>query len=175
MCPSPYKTFYCNDDIDEPCIEIIELCSIRNQCIYGDDQEICNVSRSNRDFFSRSIYFTVQLSAEKFLCKQLEYQYKAPLKYFMIDSNRMSVSIDSPKKSFGMLKKKQHILRCHQGLPLQIWVDNKRTIPIKACLCSPSYYGDRNVNIKIDESVSHSNALHHRILADYSLPSLSHR
>ncbi|CAF1483273.1 unnamed protein product [Rotaria sordida] len=36
----------------------------------------------------------------------------------------------------------QHQQRCHRGLPLQIWLNIDKNLPIAACLCPPSFYGN---------------------------------
>lgn len=145
VCPFSNRKFYCNHDIDEPCIGIGEFCSTQNQCMYGNKDQICNVTHFTTGYFCSSVYSHLRSPSEKFLCKQLNYQYKVPLKYFAVSPTGINAQMNSPEisRTTLMLNKNQYRSRCHQGLPLQVWMDAKRTKSIDTCLCPPSYYGDQ--------------------------------
>jgi hypothetical protein len=133
------------------CIDDTRLCDGKNDCEHGDDEQFCEKNRTFLKYIGICAegLSLLQSDVEKFLCNQVKYRVKKSTIYFILD--RMSNSVEYKTKNIEntMFSSssvtemfRQHQPRCHRGLDLRVWLNNKSGSTTYTCLCPPSYYGD---------------------------------
>ncbi|CAF0745824.1 unnamed protein product [Adineta steineri] len=148
-----YHNFYCMNQSSEPCLTFSELCNNNNECTYGDDEQFCT---TEKEFSFYSICWATSprnaSDVENFLCNQMDEYTKQPVIYFTLDGMKKSVSdltkhIENKERSSVIIgeteKPNLPQLRCHRGIDIRIWLNDKNNKTESTCLCQPSYYGDQ--------------------------------
>ncbi|CAM4807595.1 unnamed protein product [Rotaria magnacalcarata] len=110
----------CVGGIDEPTLCPQYVCDGIVHCENGDDEQFCN-----------------SIADEFFRNDQRNLKAKKTSNASLSDIVK-SKSIDVQLK---ILNKYEY--RCHRGLPLQVLLDSHTNLPTNACLCPPTYYGNR--------------------------------
>ncbi|CAF1167926.1 unnamed protein product [Adineta steineri] len=144
-----YQKFYCKNNAVHSCISSITLCSKNKQCSPKDDEQFCcqnqTISRPLAicDCRNESIYTDVK----RFVCKHYADEMRQSFLYFSIDASKPSVKQltveDQTARSHPASITHEYDKRCHRGFPLLVWLDNDTIANTTACLCPPSYSGDR--------------------------------
>jgi hypothetical protein len=151
LYPTPSDHFYCMNQSSRACIKFSYLCDGKKLCEHGDDEQFCTTNRTSSidDSICSSYYNHDRSNVEKFLC-----DYRVPTRswkiiYFTLDRRTDLVelktnNIDNTVMSSSSLIQMsgQYQPRCHRGLDLRIWLNNKNGSTTNTCLCPPSYYGD---------------------------------
>ncbi|CAF1399531.1 unnamed protein product [Adineta steineri] len=129
------------------------LCDGEPMCDHKDDEMFCetNIANSNgyRICVSGNIGSGTQV--EKFLCAFVSQKKKNRIIHLKLDNtispvekineNVVSSSLSPMKISSKISLRLQ--FRCHRGLSLRVWSNNKSgLITNPVCFCPPSYYGD---------------------------------
>jgi len=83
---------------------------------------------------------------EHFVCESMQYKEKKRIIYFSLGQIENSVDEEINNIKFPSLlsiknSQQQQQFRCHRGLDLRLWLDNKSNIT-SVCLCPPSLYGN---------------------------------
>ncbi|CAF4370897.1 unnamed protein product [Rotaria sp. Silwood2] len=157
LCRTEYRVtynynFYCINQSSIPCIDAQYLCNNINNCYYGDDEQFCITNRTPHIYSSLcwSMDLLFGSDVEKFLCKKMDSFKKEPVIYFTLDGMNNSVKAltnnieNEVSSSLPLLEKSdQYQPRCHRGIDLRVWLNNKNNITRNTCLCPPSYYGDK--------------------------------
>jgi hypothetical protein len=140
--------FYCINQTSISCLPDILFCDGKNNCDYGDDEQLCEKNRTIRPYDSICMqsYLSVQSDVEKFLCNRLK-PYSKPLIIYFKLGRTLTKSIEYKTKN-NVLSDLSNIQisypyqsRCQRGLDLGVWLNNNS---IKnTCLCPPSYYGEQ--------------------------------
>jgi hypothetical protein len=126
-------SFYCTVDIYRVCFPTYYLCNGQNDCEHGDDEQFCTIDNQLSD-------------VEKFLGEYTLIQKAWNVKYFKLDGiinldeNQMK-NIENPVVLRS--PRNERISRCHPGLDLLIWLNDKNNLTINSCLCPPTFYGNQ--------------------------------
>ncbi|UJR06936.1 hypothetical protein I4U23_011225, partial [Adineta vaga] len=150
---TPFKNFYCKNDTNHTCIYSDRLCAEDNRCLNGEDQQLCSSMKniSKIETICRYAHELIYTKEHHFICNRYHEDYRLLEQYFKPD--HMKFPKKSPteqiKKATMMIEHlppseitRSYQQRCHRGLPLHVWLDNKNDVSIEACLCPPSYYGE---------------------------------
>jgi hypothetical protein len=147
------RTFYCMKQTLQLCIDLSTLCNGYNDCEHGDDEQFCKKNRTlpMNTGICRKEYLSFQSDVEKFLCDQLQHQMKKLITYFKLDRKSNSAVEYKTKNIENTILSSSSIIRmsdqypprCHRGLDLRIWLNNKNGSTTNTCLCPLSYYGDQ--------------------------------
>ncbi|CAF2823515.1 unnamed protein product [Rotaria sp. Silwood2] len=145
---------YCTIGEHEYCTSYIFVCFDRT-CNYTDYDKICDNTLNNIDshVICNDEYTTVRSDIANYFCGRLiDLSRQSIVAYFSF--NRINHSIEQTMKqntkiissnSNSYITRQvalQHQQRCHRGLVLTVWLDYKRNLTTKTCLCPPSFYGD---------------------------------
>ena len=147
------NSYYCMNYSPYLCISQSALCNGNNDCEHGDDEQFCTSNQTS--------------NVEKFL-----YNYRLPTRDWNIIDFIFNKKIESVQNSMKTIENSltsslsvietldQFQSRCHRGLNLRIWLNNKNNLTTDTCLCPPSYYGNQceyqnqriNLNIQFQAS-----------------------
>ncbi|CAF0830570.1 unnamed protein product [Rotaria sordida] len=143
-----YENFYCKNDTIHSCIRSHNLCSSQQQCMYGDDEPICNSTKNKPSLYSicNDIYASIRTDIQNFICQRRSDLYKMRIVHFAVNKLRQSdkqLTIQNQMTRFISIPiLRQYDQRCHRGLPLQVWLNNNGNLNTIVCLCPPSFYGN---------------------------------
>jgi hypothetical protein len=144
--------FSCMNETYQHCISGLALCNDQIDCEHGDDEQFCD---RNRTIIYDGIcsYFSLSSPSdvEKFLCAHFRSRVKYPVIYFSLDETVKSVEDieeeNYEEKIFSHSSIPEmfdrHQPRCHRGLDLRVWLNDKTNLTTNTCLCRPSYYGNQ--------------------------------
>ncbi|CAF1421215.1 unnamed protein product [Adineta steineri] len=145
------KNFYCKYDPIQPCISSQKLCSIENRCLYKDDERLCYPTRNYTETSSVCSYQykSNRSDVQNYFCSLDVDHEKLKYRFLLLNDVQLPANIvmvlDSNKRiidSSNIIVTRQYQERCHRGLPLLVWLDNKTNVTTEACLCPPSFYGN---------------------------------
>ncbi|CAF1509173.1 unnamed protein product, partial [Rotaria sordida] len=148
---SSYKNFQCINDTGKLCIKPEDLC-YQSHCQDRTDIQFCD---NTRDIPIHSTicdeqYESVRSEVENFFCTRQLDANKPTVIHFSLGKSTNSTNQITQQHTNEMILHsstrqtaiQQHQQRCHRGLPLQIWLNIDKNLPIAACLCPPSFYGN---------------------------------
>ncbi|UJR17508.1 hypothetical protein I4U23_004403 [Adineta vaga] len=150
---SPTQNFYCINDTNHTCIVSHQLCSEKNRCMNGEDEQLCsafgNIMQSNG--ICEMEYYSNRTSVHQFFCDRYVDEPIDLMQRFKLDHMEFPKK-NSIQQQVEKIKITQRFpfcpipsnteQRCHRGLPLHVWLDSEKNLLTKACLCPPSYYGE---------------------------------
>ncbi|CAF4082700.1 unnamed protein product, partial [Rotaria sordida] len=145
------KNFRCINDTDKLCIKPEDLC-YQSHCQDRTDIQFCD---NPRDIPIHSTicdeqYESVRSEVENFFCARQFDTNKPTVVHFSLGKSTNSTNQITQQHTNEMILHssirqttiQQYQQRCHRGLPLRIWLNIDKNLPIAACLCPPSFYGN---------------------------------
>jgi hypothetical protein len=145
------QIFYCKRENMIPCLPSRLLCNGKEDCDDGDDEQFCKTNRTltTGEGICTSSSSILQSDVENFLCNQTASYIKQRTIDFKLDGMSNSIvyqmkNIENTLLSSSsniQISSNQYQSYCQRGLHLHVWLNN-RSID-HACLCPPSYYGER--------------------------------
>ncbi|UJR19665.1 hypothetical protein I4U23_022800, partial [Adineta vaga] len=110
------------------------------QCLHRDKEPLCNQTRNitKSDNICYPKYDNKRSSIDEFFCGRFHYFGGTREFFYLPDDNR--IIKQETKMVDNEIEYDQQ--RCHRGLPLRVWLDNKKTVFNETCLSPPSYYGN---------------------------------
>jgi hypothetical protein len=150
--PLNINNFYCMNQSGFPsCIAFESLCDGDKDCEDEDDEQFCEKNRTFPQYFSICYehYLSFGSNVEKVLCTSMN-KIKEPVVYFSLDGMRQKSAENLMKNientalsSLSSIQiSRQPPLRCHRGLDLRVWLNEKNNLTESTCLCPPNFYGD---------------------------------
>ncbi|CAF1503122.1 unnamed protein product [Adineta ricciae] len=140
--------FYCRDTNPPVCIDTSELCNNVEDCPNKDDEQFCSQKQSVtvvKDT-SESDPIALYVNVQEFFRSLFSDSYIIGQKYFripgmgMIDTSmELNTNITSDAAEVSLLDKR----RCHRGLDLRVWLNERWSDYTSTCLCPPGYYGNQ--------------------------------
>ncbi|CAF1223530.1 unnamed protein product [Adineta ricciae] len=155
LCPATLlhtqRRFYCITNSALRCLSSAQLCNGYKDCLYGDDEQFCQQNRSMYMSICKDEYIFSASDVERFLCNISGGTQRAAMKHFTIkgfsQSSENEVDDDETIEIASLNKYRPIRLlddpRCYRGLDVRVWLNKSINIYTSACLCPPSYYGDR--------------------------------
>ncbi|CAF1445939.1 unnamed protein product [Adineta ricciae] len=133
------------------CIDAIHFCNTARKCPLGDDENFCASTVPGVDYSSTlcKLDASKRNDVENFFCAWTRTRPRIPQFNFRLENattHRLSLTNfevpSAPRnEEFSLSTKIVKHRHCHRGLRIRIRMDNGSDDD--ACLCSPSYYGDR--------------------------------
>jgi hypothetical protein len=157
LCRTKYaiwheNNFYCKNQSNSPhCISSGQLCNGYNNCEHGDDEQFCNKNRTSDRFFNlcRSSNSPTVSIVERFLCETMAMKEKELVVFFSLDGMSKSIgerakTVENTMLPSSSITRMSHDdqPRCHRGLDLRVWLNNKNNLTTRTCLCPPHFYGN---------------------------------
>ena len=127
-----------------------DLCDGHEHCQHGDDEQFCNTNRSSLTSGppGGEIRF-ISPDIKRFLVDSRVNGRSWEIIYFTLDKMTQSAGESAKKKENTAIASPladrtfdQRRPRCHRGLDLRVWSNNRNRSTTSTCLCPPSYYGD---------------------------------
>ncbi|CAF1154595.1 unnamed protein product [Adineta ricciae] len=150
ICSSAYATykgddFFCMNNQTPICLPNSKLCDERKDCFDGDDEQFCFRNRTVSPQKSICANFDSGFIShiEKYLCLATKFREKARFKQFTIEGFQQSTENEVTNAVSGTQIRLLDKPRCYRGLDVRVWLNKSSNSYASACLCPPSYYGER--------------------------------
>ena len=148
--PVNLAAFHCTNHSSKLCISWYSLCDGKNDCEHGDDEQFCTKNETSliSDGICSLNNHPMISDAEKFLC-----DHRASTRYWAVIPYKLDTTTNLVENQVKNMKNavfpslpiiqrsNQYQSRCHRGLDLHVWLNNKNN-STNICLCPSSFYGD---------------------------------
>ena len=137
----PTPNFYCRNQNSSLLLSNEVLCNNYSDCERGDDEQFCTTQRvyDGSDICLPLNHYIIS-NVEIFLCAYASTTRTVPFIFFQLEQNNSQDPSALVSSTITKLEN-QHHNHCYQGVGIRIWLNEKTTSFISACLCPPYYYG----------------------------------
>jgi len=119
--------FSCSNGSSKSCLPKRYLCDGQEHCEQGDDERFCTANSSDvKKFINQRL--TTKIRHRNYLA------FNGMSELFTLPMIVLPPTIQLSD---------QRQPRCHRGLDLNVWLNNRDNTTTSTCLCPPSFYGDR--------------------------------